>query len=62
MKRTVYLFAFLQDGVPPGPGTVTGLNVGLCPGWVEVEWDAGESYNYRMGDDNAYDLALSDKP
>ncbi len=38
-----------------GEGTVTGPS---SPGWVDVEWDNGETNCYRWGDEGAYDLAV----
>jgi E3 ubiquitin-protein ligase HECTD1 len=46
----------VQDGCPPGEGTVTGE---IHNGWVEVKWDHGFKNFYRMGAQGKYDLKLA---
>ena len=33
-------------------GTVIKTSTGGSPGWITVEWDNGDKYNYRMGADD----------
>ena len=31
----------------------------VCPGWIDVAWDAGGTNSYRMGAEGKYDLMLA---
>lgn len=47
-----------QDG---GNGFVGTATLGVREdGWSRVTWDCGLSNNYRVGDEDAYDLRLYD--
>ena len=55
---------YSQDGNPTGCGTVTEIgNFWRSPGsgHVTVQWDTGETWNYRMGYDGCYELCLADE-
>ncbi|XP_056015848.1 uncharacterized protein LOC125675787 isoform X3 [Ostrea edulis] len=43
-----------------GPGTVTGHSKN--PGWISVEWDTGNGFQYRYGADASYDIVVCDSP
>jgi hypothetical protein len=43
---------------PPRPGTVTVLVLPETPGWVRIQWGAGNGNVYRMGAEGKYDLQL----
>ena len=45
-----------QDG--HGLGTIVGLDCGT-KGWIRVKWDAGETNNYRVVAECAYDLVVA---
>ncbi|KAK7088442.1 hypothetical protein V1264_022363 [Littorina saxatilis] len=45
-----------QDG--GGPGTVTTILSPYGQGWVDVRWDNGNQWDYRMGEGGYYDLDL----
>lgn len=56
--REVQWYVFLlQDGPPPGEGTV--INEVGTDGWVRVRWDTGSINSYRMGREQKYDLKLA---
>ncbi|XP_062388284.1 deleted in malignant brain tumors 1 protein-like isoform X4 [Sardina pilchardus] len=46
-----------QDGTPPGLGRVDQLGES---GWIQVRWDNGHQYKYRMGREGKYDLKLAE--
>ena len=48
----------LQDGRPPGVGTVIGWDEDKKD-WIDVRWDSGGQNAYRMGADNKYDLEVA---
>ncbi|KAJ7374838.1 hypothetical protein OS493_005190 [Desmophyllum pertusum] len=43
-----------QDGARPG----TIVKTGATPGWVDVQWDRGNSNSYRYGKDSSLDVKL----
>ncbi|XP_062386938.1 soluble scavenger receptor cysteine-rich domain-containing protein SSC5D-like [Sardina pilchardus] len=47
-----------QDGTPPGLGRVIGQL--SESGWIQVRWDNGHQYKYRMGAEGKYDLKLAE--
>ena len=54
---TTTLLFYLQDGTPPGLGTVTDVSSPVRSGFsIEVKWDCGREYGYRMGNEGCYDL------
>ena len=53
---TTTLLFYLQDGTPPGLGTVTKVSSRFKTSYIEVRWDYGHQNNYRMGVDGCYDL------
>jgi len=42
-------------------GTVVGVDVAGYGAWVNVKWDAGESNNYRWGEEDKFDLRVVTK-
>ena len=48
-----------QDGNPPGTGIVIGPYGPNYPGWIQVTWGNGSTYNHRMGADGKYELKLA---
>ena len=49
----------LQDGTPPGLGTVTNVPSDLTTGCITVHWDSGRANSYRMGVGGCYDVELA---
>ena len=47
-----------QDGGEGYVGTVAGLEEG--GGAVVIQWDAGQRYRYRCGEEGKYDLSILD--
>ena len=51
----------MQDGEPPGAGTVIRDDAEIF-GYVWVKWDTGKKGIYRMGSEGKYDLQPTDIP
>ncbi|CAG7819930.1 unnamed protein product [Allacma fusca] len=49
-----------QDGIPPGEGQITSLDVLNKVGWVQVKWASGNLIEYRMGSSGKYYLKLAE--
>ncbi len=45
-----------QDGGPGKLGTI----IGEGDGWAKVKWDAGQENQYRIGQDECYDLVYAE--